>query len=85
MKPRLCADCRQQTQWHQVSHEFEREGLRVRISGIPAAMVCSNCGAVSYPAGIPDKLLAAADSLFELMADRRRGALRAEPVPAATA
>jgi hypothetical protein len=36
MKRRLCADCQQQTQWQQVSHEFEREGLRVRISGIPA-------------------------------------------------
>jgi YgiT-type zinc finger domain-containing protein len=84
MKQRLCADCQQQTQWQEVSHEFERGGLRVRISGIPA-MVCSNCGAVSYPARIPDKLLAAADSLFELMADRHRGALRAEPVPAVAA
>ncbi len=79
-RPRLCADCRQQTQWQEVSHEFERDGLRVRISGIPA-MVCSNCGAVSYPAGIPDKILAAADSLFDLLTDRHRGALRAEPVP----
>jgi len=83
-RSRLCADCRQQTQWQEVSHEFEREGLRVRISGIPA-MVCSNCNAVSYPAGVPDKMLAAADSLFELMADHHRGALRAEPVLATTA
>jgi len=67
-----------------VSHEFERDGLRVRISGIPA-MVCSNCGVVSYSAGVPDKILAAADSLFELMVDRHRGALRAELAPRATA
>jgi hypothetical protein len=48
-------------------------------------MVCSNCGAVSYPAGVPDKILAAADSLFDLLADHHRGALRAEPVPYAAA
>ncbi|MCK4315957.1 MAG: hypothetical protein KAX24_09320 [Anaerolineae bacterium] len=52
----------------------------MRISGIPA-MVCPNCGAISYPAGVPDKIIAAANSLFELLADRHRGALRAEPVP----
>nr|HID12619.1 hypothetical protein [Anaerolineae bacterium] len=62
-----------------MSPEFECDGLRVRISGIPA-MVCPNCGAISYPAGVPDKILAAANSLFDLLADRHRGALRAEPV-----
>ncbi len=83
-RPRLCADCHEETQWQQVSQEFERDGLRVRISGIPA-MVCPHCGAISYPAGVPDKILAAARSLFELLADRHRGALRAEPVPYAVA
>lgn len=83
-RSRLCADCRHQTQWQEVSQEFERGGLRVRISGIPA-MVCPNCGAISYPAGVPDKIIAAANSLFELLADRHRGALRAEPVPYAMA
>jgi len=82
--PRLCADCRHQTQWQEVSQEFEREGMRVRISGIPA-MVCPNCGAISYPAGIPDKILTAANSLFDLLADRHRGVLQAEPVPCAAA
>ncbi len=38
-----------------------------------------------YSAGVPDKILAAAGSLFELLADRHRGALRAEPVPYAVA
>jgi len=83
-RPRLCADCRHQTRWQEVSHEFERDGLRVRISGIPA-MVCPNCGAVSYPASVSDRILTAANSLFELLADRHRGVLWAEPVPGVTA
>jgi YgiT-type zinc finger domain-containing protein len=62
----LCADCRRQIEWREASQEFERDGLRVRISGIPAT-VCPHCGAISYPAGVPDKIIAAADSLF--MAD----------------
>jgi len=77
---RLCADCRRQTEWRQVSQEFEHEGLRVRISGIPA-MVCPDCGAVSYPAGVPNKLLKASRALFDLIQDQHRGALRAEPLP----
>ncbi len=62
----LCANCRRQIEWREASQEFERDGLRVRISGIPA-MVCPHCGAISYPAGVPDKIIAATNSLF--MAD----------------
>ena len=83
-RSRLCADCRHQTQWQEVSQEFERDGLRVRISGIPA-MVCPHCGAISYSAGVPDKIIAAANSLLVLLADRHRGALWAAPVPCAAA
>jgi YgiT-type zinc finger domain-containing protein len=83
-RTRLCSDCRHQMEWGEVSQEFERDGLRVRISGIPA-MVCPNCGAVSYPAGVPSKILTAAESLFELLVGRHRGALRAEAMPKAKA
>jgi hypothetical protein len=57
-----------ETEWREVSQEFERDGMRVRISGIPA-MVYPNCGAVSYPAGIPNKLIEASNALFELVKD----------------
>jgi len=62
----LCADCQRQTEWREASQEFERDGLRVCISDIPA-MVCPHCDTISYPAGVPDKIIAAANSLF--MAD----------------
>lgn len=39
----ICKACRQGKLYkREVSQEFEREGLEVRIDGIPA-LVCDNC------------------------------------------
>jgi hypothetical protein len=55
----------------------EREGLRVRITGIPAA-VCPQCGDISFAPGVADKIVKAANAVFELAAERHRGLLAAE-------
>lgn len=60
-----------------ISQEFEREGLRVRIDGIPAA-VCGRCGDTSFAPGVSDKIVKAANAVFELAEERHRGLLTAE-------
>lgn len=62
----ICKACRQGKLYkREVSQEFEREGLEVRIDGIPA-LVCDNCDQVYFPPGIGDKITNAANQLFFL-------------------
>lgn len=56
----------------EVLQEFEREGVRVCIDGIPA-LVCLQCGDVSSAPGVAQKIVEAADSLFEIAFLKRRG------------
>jgi YgiT-type zinc finger domain-containing protein len=60
-----------------ISEEFERDGLRVRITGIPA-MVCPQCGDTSLAPGVADKTVKAANAMFEIAEERHRGILIAE-------
>lgn len=62
-----------------VSQEFEREGLRVRLAGIPAA-VCPECGDTSFGPGVADKIVKAANAVFDIAAERHKGSLVAEAV-----
>ncbi len=50
-----CTDCGTPVGFKAVSQEFEREGLRVRLTGIPVA-VCPQCGDVSFAPGVADKI-----------------------------
>ncbi len=72
-----CTDCGAKMELRTVSQEFEREGLRVRITGIPAA-VCPECGDISFAPGVADNIVKAANSLFALAAERHRGLIVAE-------
>ena len=72
-----CTDCGTPMEFKAISREFEREGLRVRITGIPAA-VCPRCGDVSFAPGVADGIVKAANAMFELAAERHRGLLTAE-------
>ncbi len=76
-KPRSCSDCGSPTELRNVEQEYEREGIRVRIDGIPA-MVCSQCGSVSFAAGIPDQIITAANAMFEIAREQHRGVLTAK-------
>jgi YgiT-type zinc finger domain-containing protein len=61
-----------------ITQDFEREGVRVRLSGI-RAWVCSRCGEIYFLPGGADRLARAARSLFELAlaGQQHRGKLTA--------
>jgi len=65
---KLCADCHSEMSRSLVEQEFEREGVRVVVSGIPA-LKCPNCGAVSYAPGTMDHVTRSARELFEIARD----------------
>ncbi len=60
-----CSDCGGQVSSKTVTEEFEREGIRINISGFEA-WVCSKCGATLFEPAVADRLVQAANSLFEL-------------------
>jgi YgiT-type zinc finger domain-containing protein len=60
-----CSECGGRLRPRTIAHEFEREGIRIRLSGI-RAWVCSRCGEVYFLPGGAGRLAKAARSLFEL-------------------
>ncbi len=69
----ICKSCRQGILYkREVSQKFEREGLEVKIDGIPA-LVCDKCSQVYFPPGIGDKITAAANHLFLLSEVKHAG------------
>ena len=60
----------------EVVQVFEREGLEVKIEGIPA-LVCEKCKQVYFSPGIGDKIANAADHLFILSEIKHTGEYRA--------
>ena len=72
-----CTDCGGRMRQKAVAQEFERAGLRVRLTGIPAA-VCPRCGDTSFGPGVADKIATAANAVFEIAAERHKGLLVAE-------
>lgn len=61
----LCSECRGRLERKHITQEFEREGVKVKLSGI-AALVCTDCGEIYFQPGGADKVAAAANSLFSL-------------------
>ena len=62
-----------------ISQEFEREGVKVKLSGIKA-WVCKGCGEIYFQPGGADKVAKAANSLFELalVEKQHKGTLTAQ-------
>jgi YgiT-type zinc finger domain-containing protein len=54
-----------------IRREFEREGIRVSLSGI-RALVCSRCGEVYFGPGGAQALVEAANGLFALARKNRQ-------------
>ena len=76
-KGTICKSCHSGTlQQNEVSQTFEREGLEVKIEGIPA-LVCDQCGQIYYAPGIGDKIVKAADDLFALSEVKHAGQYKA--------
>jgi len=69
----VCKACRSaKLRKREVFQKFEREGLEVKIDGIPA-LVCEKCCQVYFPPGIGDKILSAANQLFILSEIKHAG------------
>ena len=62
---RPCSACGGQVRRKIISQEFEREGVKIKISGFKA-WVCSRCGEIYFEPGGADRLVQAANSLFAL-------------------
>lgn len=74
-----CSECGGSLERKLISQEFEREGLKVRLSGIKA-WVCQGCGEVYFQPGGADKVAKAANCLFELALEEKqhKGTLTAQ-------
>ena len=73
-----CSECGGKLRSRKIGQEFEREGVRVRLTGIQA-WVCARCGEIYFLPGGADRLAKAARSLFELalVGRQHRGKLTA--------
>jgi YgiT-type zinc finger domain-containing protein len=60
-----CSECRGRLRRKKISREFEREGVKVKVSGVQA-WVCSRCGEIYFEAGGADRFSEAVNSLFAL-------------------
>lgn len=60
-----CSSCGGTVHTRTVSQEFEREGVRVAVSGI-RAQVCSECGETYFAPGGAQALVEAVNGLFAL-------------------
>ena len=66
-----CSDCGGHLRRKDISQEFEREGLRVSVSGI-RALVCERCGEIYFEPGAAQALVEAVDRLFVLARKNRQ-------------
>jgi len=66
-----CLECKGRLRRKTISQEFEREGVKVKISGI-RAWVCSRCGEVYFGPGGANRVSQAAKSLFALAIAERQ-------------
>jgi YgiT-type zinc finger domain-containing protein len=73
-----CSECKGRLRRKAISQEFEREAVKVKISGIKA-WVCSQCGEVYFEPAGADRFSQAVNGLFALaFAERQhKGTLRA--------
>lgn len=66
-----CSECGGEVKNQIVMREFEREGVRVEVSGI-RALVCQQCGEIYFAPGGAQVVVEAANSLFELARKNRQ-------------
>lgn len=60
-----CSECGGLLKRKAISQEFEKEGVKVKISGF-RAWVCQSCGEVYFEPGGADRFAQAVHSLFAL-------------------
>ena len=74
-----CSECGGQVRRKTIAQEFEKEGVRVKLSGLKA-WVCVRCGEVYFEPGGAQQVVQAVNSLFKLaFAERQhKGTLSAQ-------
>ena len=60
-----CSECGGEIRRQTIVQEFEKEGVKVKLSGVKA-WVCSRCGEIYFEPGGADRVARAVDSLFAL-------------------
>ena len=66
-----CSECQGRLQRKEISQDFERGGVKVRLSGVKA-WVCESCGEVYFEPGGAQKVVEAVNSLFALVSVERQ-------------
>lgn len=70
-----CSECKGQVKRKKISQEFEKEGIKVRLSGFKA-WVCTQCGEIYFEPGGAEKVAQAVNCLFALaLAERQHKGL----------
>lgn len=60
-----CSECGGPVRKKQITRDFEKEGIKVRLSGLKA-WVCTRCGEIYFEPGGSDRLVRAVNCLFSL-------------------
>jgi YgiT-type zinc finger domain-containing protein len=60
-----CSECGGPVRRKIIAQEFEKEGVRVRLSGLQAS-VCGRCGEIYFEPGGAQQVVQAVNSLFRL-------------------
>ena len=60
-----CSECAGRLRRKKIVQEFEKEGVKVKLSGIKA-WVCERCGEIYFEPGGADRVAQAVNSLFAL-------------------
>ncbi len=66
-----CSECGGSVRRKTIDQEFEKEGVRVRLSGLQAS-VCGRCGEVYFEPGGAQQVVEAVNSLFRLAFSERQ-------------
>jgi YgiT-type zinc finger domain-containing protein len=66
-----CSTCGGPVRVRTIKQEFEREGVRISVSGI-RALVCAKCGEIYFAPGGAQALVSAANGLFALARQNRQ-------------
>lgn len=60
-----CSECQGRVKRKRISQEFEKEGVKVKLSGFKA-WVCEQCGEIYFEPGGADRVAQAVNCLFSL-------------------
>ena len=74
-----CSECGGGLGRRNIAQGFEKEGVKVKLSGLPA-WVCTRCGEVYFEPGGAQRVVKAVNSLFRLafVERQRKGTLTAQ-------